>query len=107
MERSDWMWKAFLPEGSEFRPTPRRCELFVGSANISGLNFPATLVFVGGFDSLQDRQRKYYDWLKESSKEAYLVEYPQAIHTFYGFPELPEASQLITEVRDFIQKQCK
>ncbi|XP_057501980.1 probable carboxylesterase 18 [Actinidia eriantha] len=106
-ERSDWMWKAFLPEGSDrnhegvnFLSDPK-------SAHISGLNFPATLVFVGGFDPLQDWQRRYYDWLKESGKEAYLGEYPQATHAVYGFPELPEASQLITEVRDFIQKQCK
>ncbi|PSS19364.1 Carboxylesterase [Actinidia chinensis var. chinensis] len=107
MELSDWMWKAFLPEGSNrnhegvnFLSDPK-------SAHISGLNFPATMVFVGGFDPLQDLQRKYYDWLKKSGKEAYLVEYPQAIHAFYVFPELPEASQLINDVRDFIQKQCQ
>ncbi|GFZ18700.1 carboxyesterase 18 [Actinidia rufa] len=75
------------------------------AADISRLEkFPATVVVVGGFDALQDWQRKYYDWLKSSGKEAYLLEYPNMVHAFYVFPELPESGQLITQVADFIHK---
>ncbi|XP_057482744.1 probable carboxylesterase 18 [Actinidia eriantha] len=103
VERTDWMWKAFLPEGDRDHEVinvsgPR-------AADISRLEkFPATLVVVGGFDALQDWQRKYCDWLKSSGKEAYLLEYPNMFHAFYVFPELPESGQLITEVADFIHK---
>nr|XP_017245892.1 PREDICTED: probable carboxylesterase 18 isoform X2 [Daucus carota subsp. sativus] len=105
-KRTDWAWKAFMPDGD------RDHEVI----NVSGPNaaditkikdFPATLVFVGGLDILQDWQRKYYEWLKKSGKEAYLVEYPNMIHAFYVFPEFPESTMLITEVRDFVQKQIQ
>eukprot|EP00262_Sarcandra_glabra_P007714 TRINITY_DN2061_c0_g2_i1.p1 TRINITY_DN2061_c0_g2~~TRINITY_DN2061_c0_g2_i1.p1 ORF type:complete len:345 (-),score=14.11 TRINITY_DN2061_c0_g2_i1:187-1221(-) len=104
MELTDWFWKAFLPEGSD-RDHEAANVTGPKSVDISGLDLPATLVFVGGFDLLQDRQRRYYEGLKGLGKEAYLVEYPNAIHFCYVFPELPESSMLITEVRDFIEKQ--
>eukprot|EP00262_Sarcandra_glabra_P007710 TRINITY_DN2061_c0_g1_i1.p1 TRINITY_DN2061_c0_g1~~TRINITY_DN2061_c0_g1_i1.p1 ORF type:complete len:343 (-),score=-6.53 TRINITY_DN2061_c0_g1_i1:61-1089(-) len=104
MERTDWHWKAFLPEGSD-RDHEAANVFGPKSADISGINFPATLVFVADFDPLQDWQRRYYEGLKTRGKEAYLVEYPNTIHAFYVFPELPEASKLITEVRDFVEKQ--
>lgn len=105
VSRTDWIWKAFLPEGSD-----RDHEVVnvcgPKSADISGLvNFPKTLVFVGGFDPLQDWQKRYYQWLKRSGKEAYLIEYPNAIHAFYVFPELPESPLLFNEVKDFVRKQ--
>ncbi|KAK0605443.1 hypothetical protein LWI29_026878 [Acer saccharum] len=78
------------------------------AADISGLDYPTTMVFVAGFDPLKDWQKRYYDWLRKSGKEATLIEYPNMIHAFYLFPELPEASQLIMQVKDFIGKQlCK
>ncbi|XP_058097560.1 probable carboxylesterase 18 [Magnolia sinica] len=106
MERTDWLWKAFLPEGSDrdheaVNPFGRN-----GSGNLPA-SFPAALVFVGGFDPLQDWQKRYCEGLKALGKEANLVVYPNAIHAFYVFPELPESELLITEVRDFIQKQSK
>ncbi|XP_044510816.1 probable carboxylesterase 18 [Mangifera indica] len=105
MERTDWMWKAFLPEGSN-RDHPA-CNVFGPNAiDVSGLNFPATAVVVGGFDTLQDWQKRYYKGLKESGKEVYLIEYPNAVHSFYAHPELPESSMLIEECGDFIRKQC-
>ncbi|KAK9939643.1 hypothetical protein M0R45_016333 [Rubus argutus] len=83
LERTDWYWKAFF----------------------AGEKFPATIVFMGGFDPLQDWQKRYYEGLKKSGKEAYLIEYPNSFHGFYGFPELNESCLLIEEVKDFIEKQ--
>lgn len=75
------------------------------AVDVSGLEYPDTVVVVGGFDPLQDWQRRYYEWLKKSGKEATLIEYPNMIHAFYVFPELPEASQLISQIKDFISKR--
>uniref|UniRef100_A0A7N2MTN3 Alpha/beta hydrolase fold-3 domain-containing protein n=1 Tax=Quercus lobata TaxID=97700 RepID=A0A7N2MTN3_QUELO len=77
------------------------------AVDISGLEYPETVVFVGGFDPLQDRQRSYYEWLKKSGKQARLIEYPNMMHAFYVFPELPESSQLIAQVKDFVSHKCK
>ncbi|KAL7171625.1 hypothetical protein ACSBR2_036313 [Camellia fascicularis] len=102
-EITDWLWRAFLPQKSD-----RNHEVVnvsgPKSASISGVKFPATMVVVGGFDPLQDRQRRYHGWLKKCGIETCLVEYPNAVHAFYWFPELPESSVLIRDVRDFIQK---
>ncbi|KAA8528414.1 hypothetical protein F0562_035769 [Nyssa sinensis] len=97
VERSDWMWRAFLPEGSD--RNHEATNIFDGpkSADISGVKFPSTIVFVGGFDPLQDWQRRYYQGLKNCGKEVNLVEYPTAIHGFYAFPEMPQSALLITE----------
>ncbi|CAN1787571.1 Probable carboxylesterase 18 [Linum perenne] len=63
------------------------------------------MVIVGGLDPLQDWQRKYYEWLKKWDKEATLIEYPNMIHAFYMFPELPEAAQVFTQVKDFVTRR--
>ncbi|KZV57561.1 putative carboxylesterase 18-like [Dorcoceras hygrometricum] len=104
IKRTDWLWKAFLPEGNRDHQV-----INVSGPNaedISKLDFPATMVVVAGFDSLKDWQRKYYEWLKRSGKEAYLLEYPTMIHAFYIFPELPESKHLILEASRFIHNQC-
>ncbi|KAK7380173.1 hypothetical protein VNO78_32645 [Psophocarpus tetragonolobus] len=103
MERTDWLWKAFLPEGSD-RDHPAVNVSGPNSQDLSGLDYPDTLVFVAGFDPLQDWQRRYYDWLRKSGKNAQLIHYPTMIHAFYIFPELPESSHLLSEVKDFITK---
>ncbi|XP_062085074.1 probable carboxylesterase 18 [Humulus lupulus] len=102
LQRTDWMWKAFLPEGSNRDHEASNVSGPRGK-DISGLaNFPKTLVFVGGWDPLQDWQRKYHQWLKKSGKDAELIEYPDMIHAFYLFPEIPESHQLFTQVKDFV-----
>ncbi|KAL5982833.1 hypothetical protein ACLOJK_016910 [Asimina triloba] len=105
VKRTDWMWKAFLPEGAS-REHEAVNPFVNGTGNLPE-RFPAALVFVGGIDPLQDWQRRYYQGLKASGKEAYLVEYPTAIHAFYIFPELPESGMLIKELKDFAEKQSK
>ncbi|KAE9617245.1 putative carboxylesterase [Lupinus albus] len=99
--RTDWLWKALLPDGSD-RDHPASNVSGPNATDLSDLDYPDTLVFVGGFDPLQDWQRRYYDWLKKSGKMAQIIEYPNMIHAFYVFPNLPEASQLISQVKDFI-----
>ncbi|KAG5581891.1 hypothetical protein H5410_052518 [Solanum commersonii] len=85
VRRTDWMWNAFLPPGEGMDPT---------------------MVVVGGFDPLKDWQKRYYEWLKRSGKDVHFSEYPTMVHAFYIFPEVPEATQLILEVKDFVNKQC-
>ncbi|KAJ4713883.1 Alpha/beta hydrolase-3 [Melia azedarach] len=101
---NDWLWRAFLPEGSD-RNHPAANIFGPKSDEITGLNFPATIVIVGGLDALRDWQKRYYEGLKKCGKEAYLIEYPNAFHAFYSFPELPESSLLINELKDFMQMQ--
>ncbi|KAH7833740.1 hypothetical protein Vadar_009275 [Vaccinium darrowii] len=111
MDRSDWLWKAFLPPTEAAEAGRDHAAINVSgprAADISALDrFPATLVFIGGLDGLQDWQRRYYDWLKSSRKEAYLVEYPNMSHGFYLFPEVRESRELISQVMEFVHKQCK
>ncbi|KAJ4713884.1 Alpha/beta hydrolase-3 [Melia azedarach] len=106
VEQIDWFWKAFLPEGSD-RDHPATNVFGPKSVDqISGKNFPATIVIVGGLDPLKDWQTRYYEGLKKCGKEAYLIEYPNAFHGFYSLsPEQEESSLFINEVRDFIQRQ--
>lgn len=105
--RTDWMWKSFLPPGEGMDRDHQVINVSgPRAADISKLDFPATIVLVAGFDPLKDWQKRYYEWLKRSGKEAYLVEYPNVAHAFYIFPEVPESVQLIAEVKDFIHKQC-
>ncbi|KAJ4846155.1 hypothetical protein Tsubulata_025096 [Turnera subulata] len=95
IELMDWIWKSFLPEGAD-RNHPASNVFMV---DISKVKFPPTMVVVGGFDPLQDWQIRYYNWLKKSGKDAYLLEYPDAIHLFYAYPELYQSDLFIEEVK--------
>lgn len=107
MKRTDWMWKMFLPKGSD---RDHEAVNVIGpnaAVDVAGMDYPDAIVFVGGFDPLQDRQREYYEWLRKSGKKAELIEYPNTIHAFYFFPELPQFSLLISRVKDFVnQRTC-
>ncbi|XWS41223.1 hypothetical protein CRYUN_Cryun17cG0062400 [Craigia yunnanensis] len=101
--RADWCWKAFLPKGSN-RDHGAANVSGPNAEDISGLDFPETMVVVGGFDPLKDWQMRYYEWLRKSGKEASLMEYPNMIHAFYVFPHLPEAFHLVMQIEKFIAK---
>ncbi|WOL04107.1 putative carboxylesterase 18 [Canna indica] len=63
VERTDWMWRAFLPEGEDRNHEasnvfgPRAGELELAA-------LPEALVVVGGLDPLQDWQRRYHEGLR-------------------------------------------
>ncbi|KAJ4966416.1 hypothetical protein NE237_018265 [Protea cynaroides] len=94
--RTDWVWKAFLPEG-ENRDHEAVNVMGPRAVDLRGVKYPKTMVVVGGFDPLQDRQRQFREWLRRSGKEVELIEYSNAVHAFYFFPELPESSELMDE----------
>ncbi|BBH09365.1 carboxyesterase 18 [Prunus dulcis] len=81
---------AFLPDGSN-RDHEAANVTGPNAVDISGLDYPSTLVFVGGFDPLLDWQKRYYQWLKKSGKEAKIIEYPNSIHAFYGIARIQPA----------------
>ncbi|KAG0456297.1 hypothetical protein HPP92_024085 [Vanilla planifolia] len=101
MERTDWLWRAFLPEGEDrdheavnvFGPRDR------GEIE---KDFPSVMVVVGGHDPLQDWQRRYYEGLRARGREVTLVEFPDAVHAFFVFPEFADGESLIEEMRKFI-----
>ncbi|OAY23832.1 probable carboxylesterase 18 [Manihot esculenta] len=103
---ADWMWKSFLPEGSN-RDDPAVNIFGPNSVDISGVNLPSSIIFVGGLDPLQDWQKRYYEGLKKYGKEAQLVEFDNGFHSFYLFPELPERCCLMKETKEFMQKQLE
>ncbi|XP_054788076.1 probable carboxylesterase 18 [Prosopis cineraria] len=101
---TDWMWEFFLPAGSD-RDHEAVNVTGTNGLDISGMNFPDTIIFVGGLDPLLDRQRKYHEWLKKSGKKVELIEYPNTIHAFYFFPELPPSPHQISRVKDFVNQR--
>ncbi|KAL1825158.1 hypothetical protein ACET3Z_011936 [Daucus carota] len=106
LELLDQFWRSWLPAGDESNRDHKAINVTgPEAADLSRLNFPPTIVFVGGLDILQDWQRRYYNWLRNAGIEVDLIEYPSAIHCFYYFTELPESHQLITDIRQFVCKQ--
>ncbi|CAH8363424.1 unnamed protein product [Eruca vesicaria subsp. sativa] len=99
--RTDWCWRAVLPEGASRDHEAARPSL----VDISGLDYPETLVVVAGFDPLKDWQRSYCEWLKLSGKRVRLIEYPNMFHAFYIFPELPEAGELVRRIKEFVEER--
>ncbi|ERM99728.1 hypothetical protein AMTR_s00099p00101950 [Amborella trichopoda] len=58
INRTDWHWKFFLPENSN-RDHHASNVFGPNSQEIGDLDFPASLVLIGGLDPLQDWQRRY------------------------------------------------
>ncbi|GJN40901.1 hypothetical protein PR202_gn00317 [Eleusine coracana subsp. coracana] len=102
---TDWMWRAFLPPGAD--RTHEACDAGMSSpAAAAGVvdapQFPPVTVVVGGYDPLQDWQRRYCGALRAKGKEVTLLEYPNAIHAFYLFPEFKDAKDLMLKIRDIV-----
>lgn len=104
LKRTDWFWKAFLPEGTD-RDHPAANVSGPNAVEISGMKFPDTLVIAGGLDPLLDWERKYMEWLKKGGKEVELVEYENMFHGFVVFEELTESCLALEKMKDFIQKR--
>ncbi|MCL7025918.1 hypothetical protein MKW94_017475 [Papaver nudicaule] len=108
LPRTDWLWKVFLPNGSD--RDHEAANVFGSDKSVEDMkrnpNFPHTLVVIGGFDPLQDWAKRYYEGLKKCGKDVDLIVYPNGVHAFYCFPELPETDLLFKEIKDFITKKC-
>lgn len=100
-ERTDWMWRAFLPVGAD---RDHEAANVLGPKDLVEIeeDFPPVMVVVGGFDPLQDWQRRYAERLKARGKEVRLLEYPEAIHAFYIFPGVADGVKLVEEMKMFI-----
>ncbi|CAA2994878.1 probable carboxylesterase 18 [Olea europaea subsp. europaea] len=105
VEGTDRLWTMFLPQGADRNHPAVNVEPNFEAMDMKNTKFPSTLVIVGGFDPLQDWQTRYAQGLKKSGKQVELIKYPNAFHSFYGFPELPEFDLFVKDVRNFIQKQ--
>lgn len=101
VKETDVFWREFLPEKAD-RDHPA-ANVF-GGGEIMG-DFPSSLVIVGGIDPLQDWDRRYVEWLRESGKEVELIQYPTAFHGFYAFPELPHFALFMDDVANFVRKR--
>ncbi|KAF8679106.1 hypothetical protein HU200_045869 [Digitaria exilis] len=99
LKRSEFSWTAFLPLGAT-RDHP--------AAHVTDENaelaedFPPAMVIIGGFDPLMDWQRRYADVLRRKGKELQVAEYPGMFHGFYGFPEIPEATKVLQDMKAFV-----
>ncbi|MQM21869.1 hypothetical protein Taro_054916 [Colocasia esculenta] len=101
-ERTDWLWRVFLPMGA-----CRDHEASNPAAAVEGVGdgFPPAMVVVGGLDPLKGWQTEYVESLRKMEKEAMLVEYPDALHGFIVLPGLgASVATLVEEMRMFIQK---
>ncbi|GAB2244539.1 hypothetical protein Droror1_Dr00000032 [Drosera rotundifolia] len=103
LEQTDWLWKAFLPIGSNC-DHPAVNVFGPKSLELSDIEFPTTLLVIAGLDPLQDWQRMYWDWLVKCGKVVEVVEYPNMIHGFAGVPEFKETNMLVTVVCDFVRR---
>ncbi|EAZ40845.1 hypothetical protein OsJ_25324 [Oryza sativa Japonica Group] len=105
--RSDLSWKAFLPEGAD-RNHPAAHVVTGDDDDDAELHeaFPPAMVVVGGLDPLQDWDRRYAAMLRRKGKAARVVEFPEAIHSFYFFPEFlaDDHRKLVGEIRAFVEE---
>ncbi|TVU25974.1 hypothetical protein EJB05_28497, partial [Eragrostis curvula] len=102
--RADWMWRAFLPPGADrtHEAADARASSPAAAAGIDSPHFPPATVVVGGYDPLQDWQRRYAETLRAKGKEVRVLEYPDAIHAFYLFPEFADAKDLMLRIKDLV-----
>ncbi|OEL35857.1 putative carboxylesterase 18 [Dichanthelium oligosanthes] len=99
---TDWMWRAFLPPGAD---RTHEAANFASPAAAAGLDcpaFPPVLLAIGGYDPLQDWQRRYGEMLRARGKSVRVVEYPNAIHGFYTIPMFDDACDLMIRIAEFI-----
>ncbi|KAJ1292233.1 hypothetical protein BS78_02G376300 [Paspalum vaginatum] len=99
LKRSDFSWTAFLPVGAT-RDHPA-AHITDENADLAD-EFPPTFLVIGGFDPLMDWQRRYGDVLRRAGKEVQVADFPGMFHGFYGFPELPEATKVLQDMKAFV-----
>ncbi|CAM0874932.1 unnamed protein product [Alopecurus aequalis] len=102
ISRCDWMWRAFLPHGADRTHEAAHAASPAAAAGIDSPAFPPVVLVIGGYDPLQDWQRRYCETLRSKGKEVRLLEYPDAIHAFYVFPEFAESKDLMMRIKEFV-----
>ncbi|KAL8227682.1 hypothetical protein R6Q57_015266 [Mikania cordata] len=110
LNQTDYYWNIFQPiAGDEKWDRDNEVINVCGprAIDLSSLDFPTTLVVIGGRDILEDWQRQYFVWLKNSGKEAYMEEYKYMFHGFYTFPDVAEAIHVLSVLKDFVDEQVK
>uniref|UniRef100_A0A0E0J048 Alpha/beta hydrolase fold-3 domain-containing protein n=1 Tax=Oryza nivara TaxID=4536 RepID=A0A0E0J048_ORYNI len=100
--RTDWLWRAFLPPGADRTHEAAHAASPAGAAGIDSPAFPPATVVIGGYDPLQDWQRRYCETLRGKGKAVRVLDYPDAIHAFYIFPEFAEARDLMLRIKDIV-----
>uniref|UniRef100_A0A0E0LAV7 Alpha/beta hydrolase fold-3 domain-containing protein n=1 Tax=Oryza punctata TaxID=4537 RepID=A0A0E0LAV7_ORYPU len=104
IRRSDRWWRAFLPEGADRNHPAAHVTGDAGPEPELQEAFPPAMVVVGGLDPLQDWDRRYAGMLRQKGKVVRVVEFPEAIHAFYFFPELAgDIRKLVDEIRAFVE----
>ncbi|KAI5008378.1 hypothetical protein ZWY2020_009426 [Hordeum vulgare] len=103
LRRSDFWWKAFLPEGADRNHPAAHVTGDAGPEPELPDAFPPAMVVVGGLDPLQEWGRRYAAMLRRKGKEVRVVEFTEAVHAFYFFPALPDTGKLVGEIRAFVE----
>ncbi|VAH27401.1 unnamed protein product [Triticum turgidum subsp. durum] len=103
LRRSDFWWKAYLPEGADRNHPAAHVTGEAGPEPELPDAFPRAMVVVGGLDPLQDWGRRYAGMLRRKGKEVRVVEFTEAVHAFYFFPALPETGKLVAEISAFVE----
>ena len=98
---TDHYWREFLPEGAtRDHEAARVCGDGVELAEA----FPPAMVVIGGFDLLKDWHARYVETLRRKGRAVSVVEYPDAFHGFYAFPELADSGKLVEDVKLFVDE---
>uniref|UniRef100_A0A0E0ME62 Alpha/beta hydrolase fold-3 domain-containing protein n=1 Tax=Oryza punctata TaxID=4537 RepID=A0A0E0ME62_ORYPU len=106
VSRTDWMWRAFLPDGCD---RTHEAANFAAPSAASGVDspaFPPVLLAIGGYDPLQDWQRRYAEMLRSKGKDVRVLEYPNAIHAFYVFPAFDDGRDLMIRIAEFVAESA-
>ncbi|KAJ1275225.1 hypothetical protein BS78_05G120300 [Paspalum vaginatum] len=104
--RTDWMWRAFLPPCADRTHEAANFTSPDAAAGLDSAAFPPVLLAVGGYDPLQDLQRRYGEMLRSKGKDVRVVEYPDAIHRFYTIPMFDDARDLMIRIAEFVAMCC-
>jgi acetyl esterase/lipase len=100
--RADHYWREFLPEGAtRDHPAARVCGEGVELAD----TFPPAMVVSGGFDLLKDWHARYVETLRAKGKLVRVVEYPDAFHGFYAFPEIADSGKLVDRGHEAVRRR--
>ncbi|KAL5203725.1 hypothetical protein ABZP36_008596 [Zizania latifolia] len=106
ISRTDWMWCAFLPPGADRTHEAANFAAPAAAAGVDSPAFPPVLLAIGGYDPLQDWQRRYAEMLLSKGKDVRVLEYPNAIHAFYVFPEFDDGRDLMIRIAGFVAESA-